>query len=455
MPSSFTRVLQKAVEVREEEVKALFWSCAYFFFVLSAYYILRPIRDEMGVAGGVDNLAWLYTGTLAGMLLLHPLFTTAVSKMSRMRFIALTYRFFMSNLLIFFALLWLAPETANIWIGRIFFIWTSVFNLFVVSVFWSFITDIFRTAQGKRLFGFIGVGGTLGGILGSSLTAFLAVPLDPRNLMLVSVIFLEIAVLCVRRLSGLSLGWSASSPTGEGDETYRPSPDRLLPPSGRTVPDLRPEEPIGGGVLDGIAHVLKSPYLLGICGYMFLFTILSTFLYFQQADIVGRFFEDRALRTAVFARIDLAVNILTVLTQLFLTGRILKLLGVGFTLAILPVVSIIGFATLGVWPALAVVIVFQVLRRAGNYAVARPAREVLYTVVPREDRYKAKNFIDTFVYRSGDQVGAWSYTFMGWFGLSLAAIAFVAVPIAGMWMLIALGLGFKQEKLARDAEAAE
>jgi AAA family ATP:ADP antiporter len=209
MPSSFMRVLRKAVEVREEEVQALFWSCTYFFFVLSAYYILRPIRDEMGVAGGVDNLAWLYTGTLTGMLLIHPLFTSAVSKLSRMQFIALTYRFFMSNLLIFFALLWLAPEGWNIWIGRIFFIWTSVFNLFVVSVFWSFMTDIFHTRQGKRLFGFIGVGGTFGGILGSSLTAFLAVPLGPRNLMIVSVIFLEIAVLCVRNLSKLSLGWSS------------------------------------------------------------------------------------------------------------------------------------------------------------------------------------------------------------------------------------------------------
>jgi len=454
MPSSFARVFQKAVGAREEEVQALFWSCAYFFFVLSAYYILRPIRDEMGVAGGVDNLAWLYTGTLVGMLLIHPLYTTAVSKLSRMRFISLTYRFFMTNLLIFFALLWLAPEGWNIWIGRIFFIWASVFNLFVVSVFWSFITDIFRTAQGKRLFGFIGVGGTLGAILGSSLTAFLAVPLGPRNLMLVSVIFLEIAVLCVRSLSKLSLGWSTPAEAGGREGAMKPPTDRTPPPGVRRQPDIHPEEPIGGGVLDGIAHVLKSPYLLGICGYMFLFTILSTFLYFQQADIVARVFEDRALRTAVFARIDLAVNILTVLTQMFLTGRILKLLGVGFTLAILPIVSVIGFATLGVWPALAVVIVFQVLRRAGNYAVARPTREVLYTVVPREDRYKAKNFIDTFVYRGGDQVGAWAYTFMGWLGLSLAAIAFVAVPIAGMWMLIALSLGFKQEKLASDAEAA-
>ena len=372
-----------------------------------------------------------------------------------MRFISLTYRFFMSNLLIFFALLWLAPEGWNIWIGRIFFIWASVFNLFVVSVFWSFMTDIFGTKQGKRLFGFIGVGGTFGGILGSSLTAFLAVPLGPRNLMIVSVIFLEIAVLCVRNLSKLSLGWSAPSLDGGDRNAPAPPPEEQPAPDVRRPPDLRPEEPIGGGVLDGIAHVLKSPYLLGICGYMFLFTILSTFLYFQQADIVGRVFEDRALRTAVFARIDLAVNILTVLTQIFLTGRIMKFLGVGFTLAILPIVSVIGFATLGVWPALTVVIVFQVLRRAGNYAVARPTREVLYTVVPREDRYKSKNFIDTFVYRSGDQVGAWSYTFMGWFGLSLAAIAFVAVPIAGMWMLIALGLGFNPGQLAKARDEAE
>ncbi|HSR14494.1 MAG TPA: MFS transporter, partial [Gemmatimonadales bacterium] len=244
---------------------------------------------------------------------------------------------------------------------------------------------------------------------------------------LVSVVLLEFAVQCVQRLSG-----RLADRTGSGSGKTDPAGERI----------------IGGRVLAGIFHVLRSPYLIGICLYMLLFTFGSTVLYFQQAEIAERAFGDRASLTAFFARLDLAVNVLTLLTQAFLTGRVIKLVGVTMTLGLLPMVSIMGFAALGAVPVLMVFVVFQVLRRAGEYAVARPAREILYTVLPREDKYKAKHFIDTFVYRAGDQVGAWSMAGMTALGLGVAGTAFVAAPIAAVWLAVALLLGRRQQALA-------
>jgi AAA family ATP:ADP antiporter len=437
-------LFQRAVDVREREIGALFWSCAYFFFVLSSYYVLRPMREEAGVAGGVENLPWLFTGTLLGMLLVHPLFAGAVTRWPRRRFVPLTYRFFMFNLVLFFLLFRAAPEW-NLWIGRIFFMWLSVFNLFVVSVFWSFMTDIYHTDQSKRLFGFIALGGTLGAIAGSSIPAFLAVRLGPVNLLIIAIALLEMAVFTVHRLSRLTSGFEQRGRVYEGPAEG--VADEEVPD--RAVPDQALDEAvIGGSFIDGVTHVVRSRYLVGIVVYMLLFTIASTFLYFQQAEIVGRTFTDRAVRTAVFGRIDLAVNLLTVVTQAFLTGRILRWLGIGLTLAILPAVTVFGFSVLGTMPVLAALVIFQVLRRSTNFALARPTREVLYTVLPREDKYKAKNFIDTFVYRAGDQVGAWSYAFMGWLGLGISALAFTMVPLAAVWLLVGLWLGREQQRAA-------
>jgi len=420
---TFLRLLQKAVEVRPNEVRILFLSGTYFFLVLTSYYIIRPIRDEMGVAGGVENLAWLFTGTLIGTLLVHPLFTWVVARYPRKRFIPFVYRFFILNLLLFFILLRTVPEGAYVWVGRLFFNWTSVFNLFVVSVFWAFMADIFRSEQGKRLFGFIGLGGTLGAILGSSVTAFLAETLGPVNLLLLSAFFLELALRCVRTLG--------RRVTDEG------------------IGSLEDEEvAMGGGVWAGITGAFRSPYLLAIILFMFLFTFSSTSMYFQQADIVSRHFEDPGARTAFFARIDLLVNLLTLFTQAFLTGRIIKWLGLGVALAILPLVTALGFGLLGAVPTLGVLMVVQTLRRGWNYGLMKPALEALYTVLPREDKYKAKNFIDTFVYRAGDQTGAWSYNGLMAMGLSLTALAFVNVPVAGLWMAMGLGLGWAQRKRA-------
>lgn len=375
----------------------------------------------MGVAGGTRNLPWLYTGTLLATLALHPPFAALVARLPRRTFITISNRFFVANILGFFALFELLPPTSLVWAGRAFFVWTSVFNLFVVSVFWAFMVDVFRTEQAKRLFGFIGVGGTLGGIVGASVTAVLAEPLGPTRLFLVSAVMLEVAVQCVRRLNANRAAAESSGPKRSESEQV-----------------------IGGRTLAGITHVIKSPYLLAICAYMLLFTIGSTVLYFQQARIAEQSFADRATQTAFFARIDLAVSLLTLLTQLFLTGRLIKVLGVGVTLALMPALSVIGFLTLGTAPVLAVFVVFQVLRRAGEYAVARPSREVLYTVLCREDKYKAKHFIDTFIYRGGDQVGAWSMALMTTLGLGLAGTAYVAAPLAALWLAISIFLGRQQ-----------
>ncbi len=445
-PGLPTRLLQRAVEVEHGEVGPLLLSCAYYFFILSSYYILRPIRDEVAVASGVRSLPWLFTGTLILMLVVHPPFAALVARLPRKRFIAYTYRFFMANLLVFFVLLKLAPDSSNIWIGRAFYWWVSVFNLFVVSVFWAFTADIFSSTQGKRLFGFIALGGTLGAIVGSATTASLAELFGPVHLVLISVVLLELAVQSVLRLAGSVRPQSAlpeaAGPTVAGlpeAEPRRAVATREAEPAA--------EEPIGGGTLAGITAVFRSPYLLGICAYMLLYTIVATFLYFQQTDIIGRYIEDRAARTAFLARIDLAVNVLAVFTQAFVTGRLVRWLGIALTLSLLPALCVFGFGGLGFWSVMSVFVVFQTLRRAGNYAVARPTREILYTVVSREEKYKAKNFIDTFVYRGGDQVGAWSYGLLLWIGMSMSAIAFVAVPISALWLFVGFWLGRRHERL--------
>jgi AAA family ATP:ADP antiporter len=427
--SPIVRLLQRVVDVEPREVQLMFLSGAYFFLILTSYYIIRPIRNEMGVAGGVENLAWLFTGTLIGTLLFHPLFTWTVARYPRKQFIPIAYRFFSINLLIFFALMHTVPEGAYVWVGRLFFNWASVFNLFVVSVFWAFMTDIFRTDQGKRLFGFIGLGGTLGGILGSTVTAFLAETIGPVNLLLLSALFLELALRCVRVLG--------RRVTREGIGTVEDD-----------------EVAMGGGVWAGITSALRSPYLLAIILFMFLFTFSSTSLYFQQADIVSRHFQDPGARTAFFARIDLFVNLLTLFTQAFLTGRIIKWFGLGVALAILPLVTIVGFGVLGAYPTLGVLLGVQILRRGWNYGLMKPALEALYIVLPREDKYKAKNFIDTFVYRAGDQTGAWTYHGLMATGLTLSAVAFVNVPVAGIWLFLGLGLGAAQRKKAQKMGTA-
>jgi AAA family ATP:ADP antiporter len=438
------KLVRRVVDVKDDEIRAMLLAGAYFFFVLAAYYIIRPLRDDMAVAGGIPYLPWLFTGTLAVMLAANPLFAALVAKLPRVRFVSLTYRFFALNLLVFFLFLSFSSEAQNIWIGRVFYVWASVFNLFVVSVFWAFMADTFRPDQGKRFFGFIAAGGTLGGLTASAFTAGLAEYVGPTNLLLAAVLLLEAAVQSMLKLSKatpLPAGLSASKvPPPVENPSYDPS--FTSPSAGLGAR----ENPIGGSAFAGIRNLMRSSYLTGIAAYMLLFTITATFLYFQQAEIAESYFTSRPMRTAFFARIDVLVNLLTLIIQIFLAGKVIRLLGIGLTLALLPILCIVGFSALGISGTLAVLIIFQALRRASNFALARPAREVLYTVLAREDKYKAKTLIDTFVYRAGDQIGAWSYAAMSTVGFRASQIAFSAVPLAVAWMVVALWLGAKQKK---------
>jgi len=423
--------LRRVVDAGPEERRAVGWSFLYFFCLLSGYYVLRPLRDEMGIAGGVQHLQWVFTGTFVAMLAAVPLFGAIVARFPRRRFLPWVYYFFIANILAFFALFETGADRAIV--ARAFFIWTSVFNLFVVSVFWSFMADLFSNAQARRLFGFIAAGGSTGAIVGPALTALLAAPLGPVKLLLVSCVLLGGAVICIHRLIALARSQAAPAPSAAG--------------TGAATAPADAERPLGGGVFSGIALVFRSAYLLGISLFIWLFTTLSTFIYFEQAYIVRAAYDDPAQRTALFAAIDLAVNVVTLLLQTLVAGRIMQRLGVTAALALIPLLVAGGFVGLGLAPVLAVLIGFQVLRRAGDYGITRPAREVLFTVVGRETKYKAKNFIDTVVYRAGDAVSGWVFAGLKALGLGLTGIAYIAVPLSLAWFAVAWFLGRKQEQL--------
>jgi ATP:ADP antiporter, AAA family len=419
------RLFAKAVDVKANEIRALWLGFIFFFVVLAGYYVIRPVRDNIG-ASFSENLWWMFTVVLVTMIVANALFSMIVARMSRRRFIPIAYRFFILNLIIFFVLMRYVPPGKQPWVDGCFFVWVSVFNLFATAVFWGFMTDLFTTEQGKRLFGFIAVGGSLGGILGPIITTSLVHYVSTGVLLLICAAMLEIAAQTVRFFPA----------------QFRRNDSKSIGDTGAA------EKPIGGKFWDGVTHICKSPYLFGLFLFILLYTLTSTWTYFQQSELTKAGIVDKAARTAFFAKLDLSVNTLTLLLQIFVTGRLMKFLGVTVTLLFMPVLSLFGFAAMGLVPVLTVLAVFQVARRASTFAFMRPAREVLFTVLRREDKYKAKSFIDTFGYRCGDQFGAWSYGGLQALGLNLSTISYIAVPVVGAWCALGVWLGRKQRALA-------
>lgn len=416
--------VRKFADVRnDDELKGLLWGTAYGFFIMFSYYILRAVRDEISSADR-GNLQILWTAVFLVMLLAVPLYSWIASKMSRGVFVPLANRFFIACLVGFWLCLAFLPETARPWIDRVFYVWTSVFALFVVTVFWGFMSDCFSNSQGKRLFAFIAMGSSVGAMLGSTVTATLAEVLPTFSLLLIACVPLEIASWCALVLDRR---FATGDVHTEGEKS----------------------RPIEGNAWSGMKAVFASPYLMGIAAFIALMTFVSTMLYFQQANLVYEAFADRGERTAFYAKVDLVVNFLTIVFQVYLTARIVKWLGVGLTLAIVPVAMAGGFLALGLYPTLAVLVVVQVIYRAGRYGLTKPAREMLWTVLGREEKYKAKPFLDAAVYRGGDLVSGWIYTGLAAIGLSVGAIALVAAPVAGIWALLAIRLGRREEALAR------
>ena len=412
----------RVVPLRSGERVPTLLAAAYGFAILFSYYLLRPVRDEIGAADR-GNLQVLWTAVFIVMLLAVPLYSAAVARFPRAVFVALANRFFAAHLIAFYAALALLPESTRPWIDRVFYVWVSVFALFVVTVFWGQIVDLFSAEQGQRLFGFITVGASLGGIAGSASTAALAAHVPVFLLLLFAVLPLEAAARLARAL----------------DKRAEQAPGLL---------QHEPTARVGGGAWSGIGPVFRSPALRNIALWIVLMTFASTILYFVQSHLVGEAIGDRALRRAFLARVDLAVNLVTIFTQVFLTARIVRRIGVGATLAVLPAVAALGFVALGAAPlglALPALLVVRVLYDSSRHALAKPAREVLFTHLSREQRYKSKAFIDAAVYRGGDLLSGWIYAGLAAFGLAAGTIALAAAPVAVLWALLGWRLGREPE----------
>jgi AAA family ATP:ADP antiporter len=399
------------LRVQPAERPAVFWAFLYFFAVLAGYYVLRPLRDEMGIIGGVKNLPWQFTGTFVVMLAAVPFYSAVVARFPRRTIIPIVYRFCAANLLAFLVLD--RAGVSEIVVARVFFIWVSVFNLLVVSVFWSFMVDTFRAEQGKRLFGAIAAGGSLGAVAGPFLAAVLVKPFGRAGLYVAAALLLELAVFCVRHL----VSWATTHDAGGVGQA--------------------PERAVGGGVFAGFKLALASPYLLAVVGMMLAYTITSTVIYADQARIVGATIQDSATRTALFARIDLWVNLVALVAQSLVTGWVLTTLGLGVALCVLPLLTAGGFLGLGLVPGLATLIAVQIARRGIQYGLERPSREVLFTVVSTEEKYKAKAFIDTVVFRGGDAAAIWAYDGVRALAPPAYAVTTAMLVVCAGWIAVA------------------
>jgi AAA family ATP:ADP antiporter len=414
--------VQRFFNVRREEVAPLFVAALYFFVILTALNVLRPARDALGMRSGLDAIRWLFIGTAVVTLAVNPMFGWLVSRFRRLVFITATYLFFAISLVGFYLLIALTPQAVGETSGRVFYVWYSVFNLFATMVFWALMADRFSLEQSKRLFGVIAVGGTLGAIFGPWLASVLAKPLGTPALLLVAAVFLCLAVVAAWGVAWLQ-------PEQAEGERGGQAVDRAV---------------IGGSPWQGITAVFQSRYLLGISAYVLVLTVMATFIYFTRLQMVASLGTDTDTRTTAFAQIDLITQVATLLLQLVVTGHIMKRFGVAIALALLPVIVSLGFIGLAFVGSFAMLILLDATFRGVQRAITRPARETLFTVVSREDKYKSKAFTDTFVYRGGDVLGAWTEGWLGLLGLGVLGLATVVVPLSAAWALLGLWLGRSQ-----------
>lgn len=414
--------------LRRDEVAPVLIAAFFFFCILTALMMLRPARDALGMQRGIESIRWLFIGTAVVTLLVNPVFGWLVARFRRLHFISTTYAFFIASLCGFWALLVFAPGMVGERSGQVFYVWFSVFNLFVTMVFWALLADRFSSDQGKRLFALVAVGGTLGAIFGPWLASRLAEPLGTENLLLVASLFLALAIA-----AAWLLVWVRPD---------RAARDGLSAATPRAEEALR----IGGDAWAGLRAVFSSPYLAGIAGYVLLMTVVATFIYFTRLQMVAAATDDLDAQTAMFGNIDMWTQIAVLVLQLTLTGRIIRRFGLGVALALLPLAMALGFIGLAIYGSFAVLILLEAANRAFQRGLTRPAREALFTVASREDKYKAKAFIDTFVYRVGDVVGAQTEGALGRLGLALGGLASVVVPLAVVWAALGLWLGHAQQR---------
>ncbi len=422
-------LIKKLVNAQSGEIKAVLWSFLYFFCLLTAYYILRPLRDEMGVTGGTRNLPWMFTATFVALLATAPLLAAVVAKLPRPKFIPIVYLFFVANLILFWLLL--KSDWQALYVARAFFVWIAVFSVFTVSVFWSFMSDLYSTEQSKRLFAFIAAGGSIGTLAGPFLARQLAVPIGPANLLLIAAVLLVLAVVCANRLETAAAALRAGTPGFEAASAGRE------------------KQAVGGGLFEGFVWLFKSPYLGRIAIWVFLMSLLGTFVYLKYVAAVEGYSTDRAVRTATFASVDLWIGALSLAMQFLISGRIVSKLGTGLAAAILPAIFIVGFVLVAFHPAFAILLGLQVVSRTANFGISNLARESFFTAVTREERFKAKNIIDGAVFRGADALNAWIYKVASAV-LAAPAFALVSAAIGAGWVFLSISLGREQERRSRD-----
>ena len=421
--------------LRRGELASVLVAGLFFFCILTALMMLRPARDALGMERGIDSIRWLFIGTAVVTLLVNPLFGWLVSRFKRLQFISATYGFFALSLVGFWALLLFAPGAVGARSGQVFYVWFSVFNLFVTMVFWALLADRFSSEQGKRLFALIAVGGTLGAIFGPWLASRLAEPLGTPALLLVAAGFVLLAT---------ALAWLLVRIVGDREDT-----------STQVAEAHHDEQPIGGSAWAGLRAVLASRYLMGIAGYVLTMTIVATFIYFTRLQMVAAAESDLDARTGLLADIDMWTQVAVLLLQLTLTGHIIRRFGLAFALALLPIANALGFIGLAIFGSFAALILLEALNKAVQRGLTRPAREALFTVLSREDKYKAKAFIDTFVYRSGDVAGAQVEGLLGRLGLALGGLVSVVIPLALVWAMLGIWLGRAQARKAGQKIGSE
>ncbi len=419
------RFVAGAINARPHELGGALAAFLCAFAMFSSYSILRPIRETMGLTSGLETLPALFWGTFIAMLLAQPVYGWLTSRFRRSVFLPWVYLFFILNIVAFHA--WFGLAADHTWIARVYFVWVSVFVLFVVAVFWSLMADVFSREQAGRLFGFVAAGLSLGGLFGPFLGKQLAQPLGTINLLLVSAALLAAAL----GLMLLVLRWHRR----HGENTAAGA-DR--------------DERLGGHVLAAFGQVLRSPYLALVAVFVLCLTWASTFLYLEQQAMVAEVFANRDERTAFFSTIDFWVQAGSLVMQLFVFGRLYRWFGFRALIVAVPLLMTLGYAALAAVPTFAVLVGVMMVRRIGEYSIARPARDTLYTVVSREEKYKAKSLIDTFVYRGGDATSASVHALLkSTFGLGVSGIAWCGAVIAAVWALVAWVLGTRHVKLSR------
>ncbi len=440
MPANASNRLQsllfgKLIGVEKHEYAAVGWSFAYFFCVLSAYYIIRPIRETMGVGSGPNTLPWLFFATFVTMLIVTPMFGWVASRYARRQFLPWVYLFFIANIIIFWIVFSNAvnSESDHIWLGRVFFVWISIFNLFVVSVFWSFMAEIYTREQGRRLFGFITSGGSIGAVLGGVATSYLAVRIGFQNVLPIAAGMLLLAIFCIKQLRKQS--------TQDSEET--------------SIEAIAKDRPLGGNPFAGITHVFSSKFFSAIVLKSIIASLLGTALYMFTARLVEVSIPDTNEQTQFFSNINNWTNLLAFIGQMLVVKQVVQRFGVGVSMTLLPIASVAGFLLLAVEPTLAVVALVTVMRRALGFGFSKPTTDMLYSVVTPEEKYKTKNFIDTAVYRAGDVVGILGIRGLFALGMGIPGISVIMLPFAALWGSVSLWLGRDYRRRAKQLRESE